>query len=46
MSERGQATVELTALLPLLAVVALAGYTVLAARAAHEQAGAAAEASG
>jgi len=43
-AERGQATVELTALLPLLAVVALSAYTVLAARTAHEQAGAAAEA--
>ena len=44
MSQRGQASVELTALLPLLALVALAAYTVLAARTAHEQAGAAAEA--
>jgi len=43
-SERGQATVELTALLPLLAVVALSAYSVLAARTADEQAGAAAEA--
>lgn len=42
--ERGQATVEITALLPLLIVVALSAYTVLAALAAHEQAGAAAEA--
>ncbi len=44
MSERGQATVELTALLPLLALVAVCAYAVLAARSAHEQAGAAAEA--
>ena len=42
--ERGQATVELTALLPLLAIVALSAYAVLAARTADEQAGAAAEA--
>ena len=41
-SERGQATVELTALLPLLAMVALSAYAVLAARAAGEQAGASA----
>ena len=40
--QRGQATVELTALLPLLAVVALSAYAVLAARTAGEQAGAAA----
>ena len=43
-SEHGQATVELTALLPLLAIVALSAYTVLAARSADEHAGAAAEA--
>jgi Flp pilus assembly protein TadG len=43
-SERGQATVELTALLPLLAIVALCAYAVLAARTADEQAGAAAAA--
>jgi hypothetical protein len=42
--ERGQATVELVALLPLLVVVALSAFAVLASRAAHEQAGAAAEA--
>jgi hypothetical protein len=42
--ERGQATVELTALLPLVALIALSAYAVLAARTAHEQAGAAAEA--
>ena len=43
-SQQGQATVELTALLPLLAIVALSAYAVLAARTADEQAGAAAEA--
>ena len=43
-SQHGQATVELTALLPLLAVIALSAYAVLAARTADEQAGAAAEA--
>ena len=42
--QRGQATVELAALLPLLAVVALAGYAVLAGLSAGEQAGVAAEA--
>jgi hypothetical protein len=42
--ERGQATVELAALLPLLAVVALAGYAMLAGLSAGEQAGVAAEA--
>jgi hypothetical protein len=42
--EHGQATVEVTALLPLVVVIALSAYTVLAARSAHEQAGAAAEA--
>ena len=42
--ERGQATVELAALLPLLAVVALAAYAVLAGLSAGEQAGVAAEA--
>ena len=41
---RGQATVELVGLLPVLAAVALAAYTVLAAHRAEEQAGAAAEA--
>ena len=43
-SERGQATVELAALLPLLVVVALAGYGMLAGLSAGEQAGVAAEA--
>lgn len=43
-SERGQATVELAALLPLLAVVALAAYAMLAGLSAGEQAGVAAEA--
>ncbi len=43
-AERGQATVELAALLPLLAVVALAAYAVLAGLSAGEQAGVAAEA--
>ena len=43
-SEHGQATVELAALLPLLAVVALAAYGTLAGLAAGEQAGVAAEA--
>ena len=42
--QRGQATVEFAALLPLLAVVALAGYATLAGLAAGEQAGVAAEA--
>ena len=42
--ERGQATVELIALLPLLLVAALAGGALLAAQAAGEQAGAAAQA--
>lgn len=42
--ERGQATVELAALLPLVAVIALAGYALLAGLAAGEQAGVAAEA--
>ena len=42
--QRGQATVELAALLPLLAVVALAAYAMLAGLAAGEQAGVAAEA--
>jgi hypothetical protein len=43
-AERGQATVELAALLPLLAVVALAAYAMLAGLSAGEQAGVAAEA--
>jgi hypothetical protein len=42
--ETGQATVELVALLPLLLIAALAGALVLAAHAAGEQAGQAAEA--
>jgi hypothetical protein len=42
--ERGQATVELIALLPLLLAAALAGAALLAAQAAGEQAGAAAQA--
>ena len=42
--ERGQATVELAALLPVVAVIALAGYALLAGLAAGEQAGVAAEA--
>ena len=42
--EHGQATVELAALLPLLAVIALTGYALLAGLAAGEQAGVAAEA--
>lgn len=41
---QGQATVELVGLLPLLAAVALAAFTVLAAQTASEQAGQAAEA--
>jgi hypothetical protein len=40
--ERGQATVELVALLPLVLAVALAAATVLAGQAASEQAGQAA----
>jgi hypothetical protein len=43
-SERGQSTVELTALLPLLVLLALGAYALLAAHAAREQAGTAAEA--
>jgi hypothetical protein len=43
-AERGQATVELAAFLPLLAVIALAAYAMLAGLAAGEQAGVAAEA--
>jgi hypothetical protein len=42
--ERGQATVELAALLPLVVVIAVAGYALLAGLAAGEQAGVAAEA--
>ena len=42
--EHGQATVELAALLPLVAVIALTGYALLAGLAAGEQAGVAAEA--
>ncbi len=42
--EEGQATVELIALLPLLLIAAFAGAVVLAAHAAGEQAGQAAEA--
>ena len=42
--QRGQATVELAALLPLLAVIALAAYAMLAGLGAGEQAGVAAEA--
>ena len=42
--ERGQATVELAALLPLVAVIALAAYALLAGLSAGEQAGVAAEA--
>jgi hypothetical protein len=41
---RGQATVELVGMLPILAAVGVAAYTVLAAQAAGEQAGHAAEA--
>jgi hypothetical protein len=40
----GQASVELVALLPLLAAVVLGALTAVAAQAAHEQAGQAAEA--
>ena len=42
--ERGQSTVEFAALLPLVVVIALAGYALLAGLAAGEQAGVAAEA--
>ena len=42
--QRGQATVELAALLPLMAVIALAAYAMLAGLAVGEQAGVAAEA--
>ena len=41
---RGQASVELIALLPLVAVIALAALTILASHVADEQAGEAAEA--
>ena len=43
-SERGQATVELVALLPLLAVVGVTVFAVIAAASAAEHAGQAAEA--
>ena len=43
-AEHGQATIELVALLPLLLAAGLAAATLLAARAAHEQAGQAAQA--
>ena len=43
-SPRGQASVELVGLLPLVAVIALAVVTVLASHVAEEQAGEAAEA--
>ena len=43
-AERGQATVELVALLPLLLAAGLAAATLLAARSAHEHAGQAAQA--
>jgi hypothetical protein len=43
-SARGQASVELLGFLPLVALLALAAFTVIAARTAHEQAGEAAEA--
>ena len=42
--EHGQATVELAALLPLVLVIALAGYALLSGLAAGEQSGVAAEA--
>jgi hypothetical protein len=42
--ERGQSTVELTALLPLLALLAIGVHALLMSHAAREQAGAAAEA--
>jgi hypothetical protein len=42
--EHGQATVELAALLPLVLVIALAGYALLSSLAAGEQSGVAAEA--
>jgi hypothetical protein len=43
-ADRGQASVELAALLPLLAVITLAAYALLAGLSAGEQAGVAAEA--
>jgi hypothetical protein len=43
-AESGQATVELVGLMPLVAAVAIAGFTAVAALTAHEQAGIAAEA--
>ena len=43
-AERGQATVELLGLLPLLVLIALVGFTFVASYTAHEQAGEAAEA--
>jgi hypothetical protein len=42
--QRGQSSVELAALLPLIVLLTLGAYAVLAAHAAHEQAGTAAEA--
>ena len=42
----GQASVELVALLPLVLIIALAVFSVIAAHSADEQAGAAAEAAG
>ena len=44
MSERGQATVELVALLPLVLLAAFAAATILLREAAQERAGAAAQA--
>jgi hypothetical protein len=43
-AQNGQSTVELTALLPLLMLLAMGAYAMLAAHGAHEQAGTAAEA--
>jgi len=42
--ERGQASIEILGLLPLIVLLALVGFTVVASYAAHEQAGEAAEA--
>ena len=42
--ERGQASIEILGLLPLIVLLTLVGFTVVASYAAHEQAGEAAEA--
>lgn len=44
VSARGQATIELLGLLPLVVLIGLVGFTLVASSTAHEQAGEAAEA--